>query len=117
MGEIAKRLHRKLASKSHHLPTKAPRRRPGDPLPGGVKDISTLINESCVPPHAVYAFIQQMTSQFAEAVAHWPEMKAWGRVVERAEEEYIIRFRELITDKQLLCHCTSGYVGKNCTFW
>ena len=57
MGEIAKRLHRKLASKSHHLPTKAPRRRPGDPLPGGVKNISTLINESCVPLHAVFAFI------------------------------------------------------------
>lgn len=35
MGEIAKRLHRKLASKSHQLPTNAPKRRPGEPLPSG----------------------------------------------------------------------------------
>ena len=28
-----------------------------------------------------------------------------------------IRFRELITDKQFLCHCTSGYVGKKGELW
>jgi hypothetical protein len=189
MGEVAKRLHRKLASKSHHLPTKAPKRRPGDPLPGGAKDIPTLIKEGCVPLHAVYAFIQQMSSQFAEVVAHWPEMKAWAQVVERAEDEYMpagppmspltgsyfwmwalydlrigtskdtlsscqiaandiiqldenqlnvlktldrsrmgiyehlgkdgshVRLMELITEKQFICHCTSGYIGKKGELW
>jgi hypothetical protein len=28
-----------------------------------------------------------------------------------------IRFKELITDKQFLCHCTSGYVGKKGELW
>ena len=72
MGEIAKRLHRKLASKSHHLPTKAPKRRPAEPLPSRAKDIRTLIKEGCDPLQAGYAFIQQMTSQFAEAVRIGP---------------------------------------------
>ena len=39
MGQYAKRLHKKLASKSAGLPTKAPERCPGDPLPGGVTDM------------------------------------------------------------------------------
>ena len=57
MGQYAKRLHRKLASKSHHLPTKEPQCRPGELLPGGVKDISTLIEEGLDPIHAVYVFM------------------------------------------------------------
>jgi hypothetical protein len=45
MGEFAKKLHRRMASKAHTLPTKEPKRRPNELLPGGIKDIPTLIKE------------------------------------------------------------------------
>lgn len=89
MGHYAERLHRKLASKSHDLPTKEPERRPGELLPGGVKDISTLIKEGFDPIHAVYVFMQNLTAFFAEGVSQLPEMKAWARFVEKAEDEYL----------------------------
>ena len=59
MGQYAKRLHKKLLSKSSGLPTKAPERHPGEPLPGGVTDMETLINEGYDPIHAAYVFVQQ----------------------------------------------------------
>ena len=58
MGEFAKKLHRRLASKAGDLPTKEPKRRPGELLPGGIKDIETLIKEGHDPIHAVYVFMQ-----------------------------------------------------------
>jgi hypothetical protein len=189
MGEYAKRLHRRLVSHAHLLPTTEPKRRPGKPLPGGAKDMVTLIREGCVPLHVVYAFVQQMTAYFAETVAPLPEMKAWARVVEKAEEEYMpagppmspltrsyfwlwalydlrigkstdtlascqiaandviqldqnqlrvlkrldrsrmgiyqhvgqegtnVRLKEIITDREFLCYCTSGYVGEKGELW
>jgi hypothetical protein len=45
MGDFAKKLHRRMASKAHTLPTKEPKRRPGELLPGGIKDVATLIKE------------------------------------------------------------------------
>ena len=59
MGEYAKRLHRKLLSKSGNLPTKEPKRRPGEPLPGGVTDIETLIKNGHDPIHAAARFPQR----------------------------------------------------------
>ena len=89
MGEFARRLHRKLASKSGNLPTKEPKRRPGEPLPGGVKDVETLIKEGLDPIHAVYVFMQNLTSQFGELVSRLPEMRVWADVVAKAEDEYL----------------------------
>lgn len=89
MGEISKRLHRKLASKSDNLPTKAPQRRPGEPLPGGARDVEMLIKDGLDPMHAVYAYIQQFSSQFAEGVSQLPEMKAYAKLAGDAEEEYM----------------------------
>ena len=89
MGQYAKRLHKKLASKSAGLPTKEPKRRPGEPLPGGVTDMQTMIKQGYDPIHAAYAFIQQMSAHFGEVVSHLPEMKAWARTVEKAEDEYM----------------------------
>lgn len=89
MGEISKKLHRKLASNSGNLPTKAPKRRPGEPLPGGAKDVETLIKDGLNPIHAVYAYIQQFSSQFAEGVSQLPEMKAYAKLAGDAEEEYM----------------------------
>ena len=89
MGNISKRLHRKLASKSGNLPTKAPRRRPGEPLPGNITDVEMLIKDGLDPVHAAYAYIQQITAHFAEGVSQLPEMKQWARAIEKAEEEYM----------------------------
>jgi hypothetical protein len=33
--------------------------------------------------------MQQMTSHFAECVFHLPEIEAWTRAVEKAEDEYL----------------------------
>ena len=78
MGQYAKRLHKKLLSKSSGLPTRSPKRRPGESLPGGVTDVETLIKEGYDPIHAAYVFIQQMSSHFGECVSHLSEMKAAG---------------------------------------
>jgi hypothetical protein len=89
MGNYAEKLHRKLASKSGTLPTKEPKRRPGELLPGGFKDIETLIKEGHDPIHAVYIFMQNLTSRFGEIVSSLPEMRAWADAVAKAEEEYL----------------------------
>ena len=89
MGNYADKLHRKLASKSGNLPTKEPKRRPGELLPGGFKDIETLIKEGHDPIHAVYVFLQNLTSRFGELVSRLPEMGAWAKAVTEAEDEYL----------------------------
>jgi len=89
MGDISKKLHRKLASKADNLPTKVPKRRPGEPLPGGIKDIEMLIKDGLDPVHAAYAYIQQISSHFAEGVSQLPEMKAYAKLAGDAEEEYM----------------------------
>ena len=89
MGRYAERLHRKMASAAHNLPTEEPQRRPGELLPGGVKDIPTLIKEGHNPFHAVYVFMQNLTARFAECAAQMPEIEVWARAVEEAEEEYM----------------------------
>lgn len=89
MGHYAQRLKKKLARKSAGLPTNAPKRRPGEPLPGGAADIETLINEGHDPIHAAYITIQNLTSHFADVVSQLPEMKKWTTVVARAQDEYM----------------------------
>jgi hypothetical protein len=89
MGHYAQRLKKKLTSQSANLTTKAPKRRPGVPLPGGVMDVKTMIQQGFDPIHAAYAFTQQLAAYFAEGVSHLPEMKTWTRTVERAEDEYM----------------------------
>ena len=88
MGEFAKKLHRRIESKADSLPTKEPKRRPGELLPGGLKDVATLIKEGLDPIHAAYVFMQNFTSHFAEGVSHFPEMKPWATAVAKAEDEY-----------------------------
>ena len=57
--------------------------------PGGGTDMETLIRDGYDPIHAAYVFIQQLSSHFAEGVSQLPEMKAWTRTVEKAEDEYM----------------------------
>jgi len=71
------------------LPTKEPKRRPGEPLPGNIKDVATLIKEGLDPIHAAYVFIQHISSHFSERVSRLPEMKAYYKAVTDAEDEYL----------------------------
>jgi hypothetical protein len=89
MGEISKKLHQKLVSRADKLPTKKPKRRPDEPLPGGARDVAMLIKDGLDPFHAVYAYIQQISSHFAEMVSQLPEMKAYAKLAGNAEDEYL----------------------------
>jgi hypothetical protein len=40
MDEFAKKLHRRMTPKAGSLPTKEPKRHPGELLPGGIKDVA-----------------------------------------------------------------------------
>jgi hypothetical protein len=85
MGQTSKRLHarlRKLAPPLH--------------LGGGVRrgradipSIEAWISEGMDPVHAAYAFVQNISSVFAEVVSQLPEMKAYARIAGAAEEEYL----------------------------
>jgi hypothetical protein len=89
MGHISKKLHRRMEKDAHRLPTKEPTRRPGEPLPGGIRDVVTLIKDGFDPVHAAYAFMQQMSSHFAEGVSQMPEMKAYYKTAAAAEDTYM----------------------------
>ena len=52
-------------------------------------DIEMLIKDGLDPIHAVYVFMQNLTSHFAEGVSGMPEMRAWADVVAQAEDEYM----------------------------
>jgi len=71
------------------LPTEEPKRRPGELLPGGVKDIEMLIKDGLDPIHAAYVFMQNLTSHFGGLVSGLPEMEDWAEAVGRAEEGYM----------------------------
>lgn len=89
MGSVSKKLHSRLATKAHLLPTQEPRRRPGELLPGGVKDIPSLIRDGYDPIHAVYIFLQNLSSRFVEGASRFPELKAYVKAVGDAEDEYL----------------------------
>ena len=89
MGNLSKRLHRRLAKNAGNLPTEVPERRRGEPLPGEIKDVEMLIKDGYDPVHAVYAYIQQISAHFAGGVSHLQEMNQWARAVANAEDEYM----------------------------
>lgn len=89
MGEASKRLRQRMARRTRGASAKKLPRQPEGPLPGGIKDIATLIKEGRDPVHALYVFLQQGTSHFAELVSQYPEMQAWTETVAAAEDEYM----------------------------
>lgn len=89
MGEPSKRLHQRLAGRRASTEKRGKRRRPGEPLPGDIKGIETLINEGYDPVHAAYASLQQSTAHFAERVSQFPEVGEWTNAVAEAEDEYL----------------------------
>lgn len=84
MGEIGKKLHRRLASVMNNPPANAGKRRPGD-----VEDVETLVRDGVDPIHAVYAHRQQIDAHFAETVSQLPELEAFVKLACDAEDEYM----------------------------
>ena len=87
MGEISRRLHRKLTKL---IPpgdiTRPPKGwRPQTPAP----DIPKLIAKGYDPVHAAYIFVHHITSVFSENVSRLPEMRTYAQEVGSAEEEYM----------------------------
>jgi hypothetical protein len=84
MGKTSERLHNKLkAAAPLHLPTAKMRGRADMP------SIEAWIKEGMDPVHAAYAFVQHISSAFAEVVSQLPEMKKYATVVGAAEEAYM----------------------------
>lgn len=85
MGDTSKRLHNKLKKKAAPLKLPTGKMRGRADMPS----IETWIKQGMDPVHAAYAFVQHITSFFAEGVSQLPEMKAYARIVGAAEEEYM----------------------------
>jgi len=59
-------------------------------LSDGIEDVEMLIQEEGLDPvFAAYSVIQNFTSRFAQDICHLPELKAWTKEVEKAEDEYM----------------------------
>jgi hypothetical protein len=81
----SKRLHAKLTKMT------APLNLPTGPQPGraDMPSVEKFIKDGLDPIHAVYAFVQNITSVFAEGVSQMPEMKKYADLVAKAEDEYM----------------------------
>src|SRR6516164_9694192 len=82
MGETSKKLHDKLTK------TEAPLDLPTGKMKGRahMPNMERWIKEGMDPVHAAYAFVQHVSSAFAEGVSRLPEMKKYAKVVGPAEE-------------------------------
>ena len=85
MGQMSKRLHDRLKK------TAAPLNLPTGKMRGraDVPSVEAWIKGGMDPVHAAYAFVQHISSSFAEGVSQLPEPKAYAQVVGAAEEEYM----------------------------
>ena len=85
MGQTSKRLHKKLKKSVAplNLPTGKTRDRADMP------SIEKFIEQGLDPVFATYAFVQNITSFFAEGMSQLPEMKEFADAVGSAEDEYL----------------------------
>ena len=84
MGQTSRRLHDRLKKMGGSAGPVRPRRGRAD-----MPSVEGFIKQGLDPIHAAYAYVQNITSFFAEGVSRFPEMKSWARVVGKAEEEYM----------------------------
>ena len=87
MGEVSRRLHRKLTTLAPpDEKTSIPKEwRP----PTSTPDIAKLTAEGYDPVHAAYVFVHHIISVFSENVSQFTEMRAYAQEVGSAEEEYM----------------------------
>ena len=85
MGQTSRKLHDKLSKMA------APLDLPTGKVKGraDVPSIERWIKEGMDPVHAAYAFVQHLTSRFAEGTSQLAELKAYATIVGAAEEEYM----------------------------
>jgi hypothetical protein len=80
----SKKLHAKLTKGGlSDLPTGKMKGRAEMP------SVEKFIKDGLDPIHAAYAFVQHITSFFAEGVSQLPEMKKYAKIVIKAEDEYM----------------------------
>jgi hypothetical protein len=77
MGEISRRLYRKLTKLAPPGDKTRPPNgwRPQTPAP----DIAKLIADGFDPIHAAYVFVHHITSVFSENVSQLPEMRTFAQ--------------------------------------
>jgi len=87
MGEISRRLHRKLTALAPPGDKTRPPKgwRPQTPAP----DIAKLIAEGYDSVHAAHIFVHHITSVFSENVSQLPEMQTYAKEIGEAEDEYL----------------------------
>jgi hypothetical protein len=85
VGKTSKRLHNRMKKTAASLeqPTGKMPRRPDMP------DMEAWIKQGMDPVHAAYAFVQHISSSFAEGASQLSELKAYAKIVGAAEEEYM----------------------------
>ncbi len=189
MGQISKKLRSRFGRLARTIKDQVAREvaplRPSK----GMKDIPALVKEGHDPIHSVYIHVQNITSIFAENVSPLPELNAYYKIVEKAEDEYLpagppmspltrsyfttwaffdvrfgpdketmgtclldlsdlldmdariveatqeiqqsrmaiyehlgsaggrCRLKELLTEREFSCYCTSGYIGRPGELW
>jgi hypothetical protein len=85
MSQTSKKLHIKLTKMAARLDL------PTGKMPGraDMPNMEKWIKEGMDPVHAAYAFVQNISSSFAEVASQLPEMKKYVKIVGPAEEEYM----------------------------
>jgi hypothetical protein len=85
MGQTSRKLRDKLTKMA------APLDLPTGKMKGraDVPSVERWISEGMDPVHAAYAFVQHISSSFAECVSRLPEMKMYAKIVGAAEDEYL----------------------------
>src|ERR1017187_4267774 len=80
----SKKLHTKLSKMA------APLTLPTGPQRGraDMPNLEKLIEQGFDPVHAVYVFVQNISSFFAEGVSHLPEMKTFAKIYTKAEDAH-----------------------------
>ena len=189
MGQVSKKLQARFGKVAGKVKAQIEQEVGPPRLPKGVKDVPSLVKEGHDPIHSVYVHVQNITSVFAENVSVLPELSAYYKIVEKAEDEYMpagppmspltrsyfttwaffdvrfgpdketmgtclldlsdlldmdpriveatrefqqsrmgvyehlgsaggrCRLNELITDREIVCYCTSGYAGRPGELW
>ena len=81
----SKKLHTKLTKMA------APLKLPTGPQRGraDMPSIEKFIKDGLDPVHAVYTFVQNITSVLSEGVSQLPEMKKFAKIVAKSEDEYM----------------------------
>jgi hypothetical protein len=85
MGQTSKKLHAKLIKMAAPLDLPTGKMKGRADMP----DMEKWISEGMDPVHAAYAFVQHISSAFAEGVSRLPEMKKYAKIVGAAEDEYM----------------------------